>query len=980
MNRILEVFAITSVIITFLSLAPPPAAAQEVGLMSTIEPYWQQKVDYVIHCSLDPADHTLSGRETITYMNSSPDTLQEFYLHLYPNAYREKASDLVKDYLQGTWFILVGLRESQRGWMDVSQLKVDGKETEFSVEGTILSSSFSQPLPPGKRATIEIVFTEKVRKFIGRAGYRGRHYDMAQWYPKMVVYDKNGWNPDQFRQGEFYGEFGDFDFHITLPQEYVIAATGTPVSGDPGWKKNPRPEGEPSPGADNASAASKTVHFRAEKVHDFAWSADPSFVVQDTTYNGYRVMSFYRSGNPSWADSVLARGLRALKWLEQFAGPYGYPQVSIVDALNDGGMEYPMLVMNGSSGEELILHELGHNWFYGMLANDEREEAWMDEGMTQYQTFKYQEKHYGPYGEPYRKTFWSALNPRPTMWEELTRDIISYHRAGFAERVATPHHEFKNCGYEMVYIKSALFMRALCYYVGEENFHQILHTYFDRWKFKHVDEEAFLSVCQEISGMDLGEFFKQWLHSTKDCDYRISRFKVDRQGDLYQAKVKIDRKGEMIMPLTLAFRLENGNTVSERVDGFLRTVEKTFPFDTRPVSVAINPENRILDIYQVDNFSPRRRALTWDFPFNQYYPPDAYQFRVLPIGYYNDIDGGKGGIRLRGSYDDTYKKFTLQGLYGKESETLDLYGSLEHPLGMLGREAELRARGYIREGRQGVSLRLYKTRRHYYSDPLAKHYSLGFAYQELTDTAYVFPYTYEEGMNLQVNFGLALYPRTDVFNSSLYLGLARSFWGSDFRYEKLTFITRLRPSSLWPLPVRPRMRLFYGRSTIDPPLQEMYNLAGAGVLDKEDLFWLRSRGAFWKDYYNNYHLPGDANLRGYFNGDFSFKKIFSNNIEVAFPLPLPRVGPLARHRMRREFYLFYDWGKVLDKRPQEFLPPGLWASLDKEIFNDVLQDFGLGLKVWKLSAEFPLYISHPSLTGDRENWDFRWTIGLESLF
>ncbi|MBN2185654.1 MAG: hypothetical protein JW746_10030 [Candidatus Krumholzibacteriota bacterium] len=972
-----------SVIVACCMIVPilfsaPPSSAQTGMIPGIDQPYWQQEADYLIKCLLDHDAHRLTGTEEIRYTNNSPDTLTEFYMHLYPNAYKDKDSALLKNYFAGVWFQVVGLPKKNRGWIEIDSFIINGRPDSFTVEGTILKTALSKPLPPGGRLTIELSFTEKIRERLGRAGFKGDHYDMGQWYPKMVVYDKKGWHPDQFLMGEFYGEFGTYDVHITLPEEYVVAATGIPVSGDPGWEKN-SPDGKGSGGGLKNPGKLKTVHFRAEDVHDFAWCADPSFIVEKKKADGVDVMSFYRPWNTDWADSALARGVRAIKWMERFAGPYGYPQMSIVDTNSRGGMEYPMLVMNGSADEGLIFHEIGHNWFYGMLANNERDEGWIDEGMTEYQRFLYQESTYGPYGMAYEKNFSNFLNPRRKLWEEAAGPVIYYHRTGFAERVSTPYHEFRSCGRAMVYTKGGLFIRALRYYVGDEAFWNIMRTYFERWKFKHVDEETFLSVCNEISQMELDEFFKQWLHTTKSCDYSVDRFDVKKSADTYTADVKISRKGEMMMPLNLAFRMKNGNTVSERVDGLPRSLEKQFIFPDEPVSVSINPDNEILDIYHIDNFSPRRRDLALENPLNQYYPPDAYQYRVAPLGYYNDIDGGKAGLRIRGSYDDRYNKYTLQGMYGFESETIDFYGSYESPLGYFGREAVLGADAFLREGRQGGSLAIYKTRRDHLTAPLAKHYTLKLTYQEMTDPEYIIPGSYEEGKNLKASLFIASYPKTDIFAASFLLGLERSTWGSDHNYEKLTFDMRVWPSRFWPVPIRPKLRLFYGRATIDPPVQELFNLAGAGSIDKDDYFWLRSRGAFWKDQYNNFHIPGDGNLRGYFNGDFGFKSLFSSNIEVDMPLFLP-VGKELRKQAGAKLSLFYDIGKVLGSDRFRSIPDPFAESLGSGIFDGLLQDFGVGVKIWKLRADFPLYLSHPELAGDEEKWDFRWTIGFNGLF
>ena len=435
----------------------------------------------------------------------------------------------------------------------------------------------------------------------------------------------------------------------------------------------------------------------------------------------------------------------------------------------------------------------------------------------------------------------------------------------------------------------------------------------------------------------------------------------------------------MMMPLTLAFRLKNGNTEPKRIDGTLRTIEESFLFPAKPVSVAINPNNEILDIHFVDNFSPRRRDLTIDLPWGDYRPPDAYQYRILPLGYYNDIDGGKAGLRIGGGYGNRYKLFTLQGLYGFESETIDGYGSFEHPFRYFGKDSKIRAEGYYREGRQGGMLAIDKKSRKSLTDPLAQEITIFASYQELTDTAYVYPGNYEEGPNFKAGLGFSIAPKTDLFATSISMIGETSMWGSDFNYQKFTLDARITPARRYPLPVKPYVRFFLGHSAVDPPLQELYNLAGAGSLDKERYFWLRSVGAFPEDYYNNFHVPGDANLRGYIDGDFSFKRIFSSNIELDLPFPLPG-GRGLRRLLAQRLYLFYDWGKVLSKRPMEFLPLDMQETLDPTLFDGIISDFGVGVSVWKLTAEFPLYLSNPEISGEEEQWDLRWAVGFNRLF
>jgi len=934
------------------------------NLSGVPENYWQQEADYRIDVRLDAREKMLSGTEEIRYTNNSPDTLYNFYMHLYPNAYSSKTPQLIRDFMPGTLYFLIGLSESKRGWIEIEELESEGVPIDFEIDETVLSAGFPSPLLPGEEIILNVRFREKIRKSLGRAGYTGEHFDIAQWYPKIAVYDREGWHNDQFRMGEFYSDFGDYDVHITLPAKYVIASTGELVSGDPGWIYNCPPG---SPESEEKEVVYKNVHFRAERVHDFAWCADPEFVVQDTTVNGTRVMSFFRQGSTAWRDSVLARGVRTIKWLEDFVGPYLYPQISIAEAFIHGGMEYPMLVMNSGPDEDLIVHEVGHNYFYGMLANNERDEAWMDEGFTQYQMFRRKEEMMKRGIKGGGRGMHSPKGA--SIWKGISKPVINAHRTDYAERLSQPHYQFENSARLMLYIKAPLFLRALRYVVGKETFDQIIHTYFQRWKFRHVDESAFLEVCEDVSGMQLDEIFKQWLHTNKDCDYSIEKIESEETGYGFRTGVEIKRKGEMMMPLELSFRFADGSSSSERIDGMLRTIRDTFVLDKEPVSAAINPDNEILDIYQLDNFIPRKWDWALDRPIRRNYPPNAYQFRLLPVGFYNDIDGGLFGIRLKGGYDNRYNKFTLQQMYGAESGTYNVYSDYSHPLKYFGRDASLMLRGYYREGRRGGSITIDKNLRRSYSDPLPKELSLRLVYQEMTDSAYVFPGTYEEGVNLRGGMTFSIHPKLDIYASSFTFKFDRSIWGSDFNYENYSFELKMYPRRRFPLPLKPRFRFFLVHSAMDPPTQERNLLSGRGPLNRENYFFLRSPGAFWEDSYNNIRVSGGPNLRGYYDTRSLFKTVFSSNMELAIPLPIP-LGRRARMMAKPELFLFYDWGKVHDSLEEPRSGP----------LGGIISDYGIGVNMFGITAEFPFYVSHPSVIGETEKFDFRWTVGIHTLF
>jgi hypothetical protein len=211
------------------------------------------------------------------------------------------------------------------------------------------------PLAPGDTLRLEFDFDGKIHKGMDRSGYRRDHFDMAQWYPKVVVYDEKGFHPDKFTTGEFYGEFGTFDVHIELPEHFVVAATGTVAGGDPGWSYNPA--GQKNAPRRAKSDKTKVVHFHAEKVHDFTWAADPSFVVQDTTLGDLKLYSVYRRQSAkTWEDSTLAHLIRAVRYLDKRVGKYPYPQITVCEMLRTGGMEYPMFILDGRASNTLVMH------------------------------------------------------------------------------------------------------------------------------------------------------------------------------------------------------------------------------------------------------------------------------------------------------------------------------------------------------------------------------------------------------------------------------------------------------------------------------------------------------------------------------------------------------------------------------------------------------------------------------------------------
>ncbi|HEX7242480.1 MAG TPA: M1 family metallopeptidase, partial [Longimicrobiaceae bacterium] len=471
------------------------------------------------------------------------------------------------------------------------------------------------PLRPGATVVLDMDWTARLSTTPRRQGRRGRHYDWAHWYPRVAVFDRGGWQHHPLLpQGEFFGEFGAYDVTLDLAADQVVGSTGVPVEGDPGWRLEGRlPEeflrrdaypakaaeplgllaGAPAPGR-------KRVRWRAEDVHHFAWSASPGY-----QYDGVLRASLdeageatplpsihvlYERGDTGWGGTVAARRAHgALTWLQGMLGPYLWPQLTVVHRIERGGTEFPMLVMNATPSEGLMVHEVAHQWLHGMLANNEWREGWLDEGLVSFLTYWYWEE-----------------KGQTRVWDAPMQQTAELDRAGESEPVATPGAEFRHPGTygAATGAKAAVVFRMLRDLLGEETFRRVLRTYYERYRLRHVSGEDFRAVAEEVSGRDLGWFFHQWLRTTATLDYRVARASTSRQRDgRWRTLVEVERAGEAWMPVTL------------RVGEAVRTLDSHEPRQTvelltreRPSEAVLDPARVLLDVDRGNDRAPVERG------------------------------------------------------------------------------------------------------------------------------------------------------------------------------------------------------------------------------------------------------------------------------------------------------------------------------------------------------------------------------------
>lgn len=962
---------------------------------SEIQDYWQQWVHYRMKVSLNPEEHLLTGESFITYANNSPDTLDRIYMHLYPNAFQEgsvKHREFQRVRYSGE------ISKDNPSYIEIGEFKIVGRDSlpssDFKIDDTILSAYLPSLLPPGDSVTVQMTWTHKVRKRSGRMGYHRGQYDFAQWYPKMVVYDDKGWHNVPFHAiGEFYGEFGEYEVTIDVPQKYIVGATGIVVEGDPGWESvtvdTSLEFSEWVASRDTITADSadrRVVTFWAEDVHDFAWVTSPTYVYEHGEWGGIDVHVLYNTSvGERWTKVARERSERALEWLTTKFGPYPYPQVSVTHAMRGGGMEYPMLVMNGTESEGLILHEVGHIWFYGIVANNEVDEAWLDEGFTSFQTGWYLETRYPPYGidfestrrySGFQKKHWSFTpSVEQSQWSAL-RFITSPHNTPIATK------SYLSLGYSEyrynAYTKPALMLRSLRYVLGEDVFDRGMQAYYERWKLRHTNEKRFRDAMEEASGQDLDWFFDAWLHSSFHTDYCLKKWKTKQLEDgSYEVTATIVNKGNTLFPLDIGVQLANGDEFRTRWSNHLWRWEDEFTFAVpdRPRKIILDPDNQTLDVNLLNNRSgvPRHR-IVFDWPGMNYMPRDAYVVRWNPVLWYHEKDGFKPGVSLVRSYG-YQSRLALSLTAGVESGQIHGKAGYSRSLRFLLPSLGFSVDAYSLEGVRGAGIDFDFNWSRFYDYPPRHSTHVGVYTTEAGDSNYTD--LYDQG-SVTVFYGkYGMSADAGSFGGSLNMEVSSSPGGlSDWTFARavseLDVHGRLSGFSL-------AARILGGYLASDNggvPKQEKFTIHGAGSRAYFSKPYLRHESSFYNlkldsdDFVrNHFHLYGDANLRGYYGHAFSgAENVITATVEVSRSLPVPHLSVDAR--------TFFDGGWV-------------WSETDKdELAGDLLLDFGVGFALTKrlvgadlkVRMDFPFWLNHTDNPNEIEikNVDFsRWVIGFD---
>lgn len=549
-------------------------------------PYFQQEVNTYIEVRLSDQGHFLHAFERIEYINHSPSELDRIILHIWPNAYKDNTSALAEQLDENGEVDFHFASANDRGFIDSLDFKVNGVSVGFQYyddQPDIIYLLLAQPLKPGESLTIETPFRVKIPKGIySRLGHIGESYQITQWFPKPAVYDVEGWHPLPYlSQGEFYSEYGKYDVKITLPANYVVGATGDLVDGEAELEflneKVKQTEeviaknlvqrnklGSPLVKEIPSDSNYKTLHYHQENVHDFAWFADKRYHVLkgevELPHSKKKVTTWAMFTNNEfdlWKKSIEYLN-DATYFYSLWTGDYPYNQVTAVDGSISagGGMEYPNVTVIGESYtdfalEQVIVHEVGHNWFYGILGSNERVNAWMDEGLNTFMENRYTENKYpdskidlGIPSGVMKRVGLDGYGPRG-MYD---LGYVFNARRNYDQPIQTNSADFTPTNYgAIVYGKTGIGFDYLLAYLGDSLFDQCMHEYFNEWKFKHPQPQDVQKIFESTSQKDLSWLFQDYIQTTEKIDYKLTKIKLE--GD--SAYITVKNKEKITSPIAI---------------------------------------------------------------------------------------------------------------------------------------------------------------------------------------------------------------------------------------------------------------------------------------------------------------------------------------------------------------------------------------------------------------------------------------------
>lgn len=645
--------------------------------------YWQQKADYQIEVSLDDVNHELSGQIILSYTNNSPNTLDSLYFHFWPNAYNSKKSAYAKQSVRTGSLGFRFAKPEEMGKMDGFDFTINGTKAELTYQqgskeiGILI---LNEPLKPSQSIEVSTPFKVKIPAVFSRMGREDSHYCITQWFPKVAKYDHEGWHAFPYLDlGEYFDDFGSYEVSITLPKKYVVAATGNlQTEQEKAWlmdriEQTKQILNEEKTGFDQQIDNSlKTIQFKEDNVHDFAWFANPEYLVSMEVAdleNGDQVESwaFYTSKEVRGWRRAPQHLSKSVKFYSKRVGNYPYETVKAVEGPLEagGGMEYPTItVVSVPDGEleRVILHEVGHNWFQGMLATDERRYPYLDEGFNSYyENRMYEEQS----GDQKRRDFNTAFFEQGYFHTAIRHEDQHCH-------LHSDHYNGLNYGL-VVYGKASMAVRFLEDYLGTALLDSCMHELFKKWRFAHPSPKDFQETFERVSQKKLDWFFTGFLGSKSQYDYSIDR--LDKTG------IQISNKGNIAAPFQLSFKGENGAVISQEwLSGVTSDTIVAVPTGTKAVLIndgvyRFETETKN-NYYFLDQLAKKYDKIKLKF-VNPIDDPVNRELVLAPALGYNTNDGNLLGLAVYNPiFPQRRFEYQLATMIGFESRMITWLGNM----------------------------------------------------------------------------------------------------------------------------------------------------------------------------------------------------------------------------------------------------------------------------------------------------------------
>jgi hypothetical protein len=581
-------------------------------------PLSQRIVHYEIDAKYDASSRTVDATEVLTYHNLTGQPLDHFPFHLYQNAFQPNATFVRDSKLMGSRDTGYEKWEAKYyGSEDIKSIEVGGQgdltrnlqfiapDDDNKDDKTVADLHLAKPIPAGAFVQFRIAFQTKFPETQARSGWKRDFVLGGQWFPKVGVWWHGAWNAHQYHNTtEFFADFGVYDVKLTVPQDEVIGASGIEVSNV------------------TNSDRTKTVTYHGDDIHDFAWTASPRFKVKEADYQAQmgpiKLRFLMQPAHWDQVDRHERITRETLDHFEKWYGPYPYKTLTVVDPEPDsaaGGMEYPTFITAGTTWwmpeglhevEGVVEHEFGHQYWYGMVATNEFEDAWLDEGINSYTEVKVLDSILGKdtsvlnlagatYGEPeQQRDFYISAPDRDAMAQNAYAYVNSFSYGG------------------VTYGKTASVLLTLEGIIGEDTMNKAMHTYFMKYRFTHPTKEDFLKTIEEVSGKDLRWYFNQAVYGTQVLDYEVlsansypidwfEEKKKDKKGGkdakdsdtIYQSYVTVHRKGDFVMPIEVEVKFDNNEKVREHWDGQSRWTRFSYQKKAKVISAEIDPDHTI---------------------------------------------------------------------------------------------------------------------------------------------------------------------------------------------------------------------------------------------------------------------------------------------------------------------------------------------------------------------------------------------------